>query len=55
MGDEGLKKVFAAFDTDGSGEISIEELSAALEKGGKSIEPDEVCTDWDRVSAPLLC
>lgn len=42
MGDEGLKKVFAAFDTDGSGEISIEELSAALEKGGKSIEPDEL-------------
>ena len=36
-----LRALFNAFDTDGSGFIDQNELQAALDKGGKAVEPEQ--------------
>ena len=40
--DAELKAIFAAFDTDGSGKIDLDELVAALAKGGKKLTKTQV-------------
>ena len=40
--DAQLRKIFAAFDTDGSGKIDMTELRLALGKAGKKSSPEEV-------------
>ena len=40
--DAQLKKIFAEYDLDGSGKISIEELNAALSRSGKRMSKAEV-------------
>ena len=37
-----LKEIFSAYDADGSGKISVEELTAALAKAGKKMSKQEV-------------
>jgi hypothetical protein len=40
--DAELKAIFASFDADGSGRIDLDELTAALAKGGKKMSRSEV-------------
>lgn len=40
--DTELRKIFNAYDKDGSGKIDIDELTAALAQGGKAMSRAEV-------------
>jgi hypothetical protein len=40
--DAELKAIFTSFDADGSGRIDLDELTAALAKGGKKMSRSEV-------------
>lgn len=52
-----LRALFNSFDTDGSGSLSVDDLAAALEQGGKSVEDvaavlTELDTNNDGVVSP---
>ena len=49
--DQQLKAIFKAYDSDGSGKITVEELATALnKKGGKNLEGSWLCGCVSRVS-----
>ena len=46
-----LVAIFAEFDTDGSGFIDLDELQAALAKGGKSVTREQCADILSKVDA----